>query len=59
MCDPMKMHGVHSIKFINAKQAKEIHKYKNLKVKLHKANAAFTIWVPDDGPKIENRKRLD
>jgi hypothetical protein len=38
----MKMHGMNNIKFINPKQAKEIHQYKNLKVKLHKANAA--IW---------------
>jgi hypothetical protein len=38
----MKMHGVNNIKFITAKQAKKIHQYKNLKVKLHKANEA--IW---------------
>jgi hypothetical protein len=35
------MHGVNSIKFITAKQAKEIHQYKNLRIKLHKANAAM------------------
>jgi hypothetical protein len=36
------MHGVNNIKFINARQAKEIHQYKNVTVKLHKMNAA--IW---------------
>jgi hypothetical protein len=41
MCDQMKMHGMNNIQFINAKQAKEIHQYKNLKVKLHKASAAI------------------
>jgi hypothetical protein len=38
----MKMHGVSDMKFINAKQTKEIYQYKDLKVKFHKANAA--IW---------------
>jgi hypothetical protein len=34
--------GTGSIKFINAKQATEIHAYKNIKRKLYKTNAA--IW---------------
>ena len=36
------MHGFMNIKFINAKQAIEIHAYKNTKRKLYKRNAA--IW---------------
>ena len=36
------MHGSMNIKFINAKQATEIHAYKNIKRKLYKTNAA--IW---------------
>jgi len=36
------MHGSMNIKFINAKQAKEVHAYKNIKRKLYKTNAA--IW---------------
>jgi hypothetical protein len=39
----MKMHGVNNTKFINAKQAEDIHQYKNLKLKLHKANAAVLV----------------
>jgi hypothetical protein len=38
----MKMHGPENIKFVNAKQAKEIYTYKNIKRKLYKINAA--IW---------------
>jgi hypothetical protein len=37
-----KMYGKNNIKFINARQAKEISQYKNTKEKLHKTNAA--IW---------------
>jgi len=36
------MRGLTNIKFINAKQAKGIHLYKNIKRKLYGANAA--IW---------------
>jgi len=36
------MHGSTNIKFINARQATEIHAYKNTKRKLYKTNAA--IW---------------
>jgi hypothetical protein len=36
------MHGTGNIKFVNAKQAKEIYTYKNIKRKLYKLNAA--IW---------------
>jgi len=36
------MHGSMNIKFINAKEATEIHAYKNTKRKLYKTNAA--IW---------------
>jgi hypothetical protein len=36
------MYGMNNIKFINARQAKEIYQYKNIKEKLHKTNAA--IW---------------
>ena len=36
------MHGSMNIKFINAKQATEIHAYKNTKRKVYKTNAA--IW---------------
>jgi hypothetical protein len=38
----MKMHGPGNIKCVNAKQAKEIYTYKNIKRKLYKINAA--IW---------------
>ena len=36
------MHGTMKIKFIEAKQAKEIYQYKNTKSKLYRTNAA--IW---------------
>jgi len=36
------MHGPLNVKFANAKQAYEIHQYRNSKEKLHKSNAA--IW---------------
>jgi hypothetical protein len=36
------MHGIQNIKFIDAKQAKEIHQFKNTKRKLYKTIAA--IW---------------
>ena len=36
------MHGQQNIKFCNAKQAQQIYKYKNIKTKLYKNNAA--IW---------------
>ena len=36
------MHGSMNVKFINAKQATEVHAYKNIKRKLYKTNAA--IW---------------
>jgi hypothetical protein len=36
------MHGPGNIKFVNAKQAKEIYTYRNIKRKLYKINAA--IW---------------
>jgi hypothetical protein len=36
------MHGTMNLKFINAKQAKEVYEYKNTKHKLHKTTAA--IW---------------
>jgi hypothetical protein len=38
----IEMHGQHNIKFSNAQQAKQIHRYKNIKLKLYKTNAA--IW---------------
>jgi len=36
------MHGPMNIKFVDAKQAKEIYQYKNVKGKLYKTSAA--IW---------------
>jgi hypothetical protein len=36
------MHGTVNLKFIEAKQAKEVYQYKNIKHKLHKTTAA--IW---------------
>jgi hypothetical protein len=36
------MHGQQNIKFCIAKQAKQTYKYKNIKIKLYKNNAA--IW---------------
>jgi hypothetical protein len=36
------MHGIHGIKIITAKQAREINNYQKTKQKLHKAKAA--IW---------------
>jgi hypothetical protein len=38
----LRTHGQQNIKFCTAKQAKEIYKYKNIKTKLYKNNAA--IW---------------
>jgi hypothetical protein len=37
----MKMHGPGNIKFVNAKQAKKIYTYRNIKRKLYKINAAI------------------
>ena len=34
-------YGTNNIKVINARQAKEIHQYRNIKNKLHKMNAAI------------------
>jgi hypothetical protein len=34
------MHGTMNLKFISAKQAKEVYEYKNIKQKLHKTTAA-------------------
>jgi hypothetical protein len=36
------MHGTMNIKFIDAKQAKDVYEFKNFKRKLYKTNAA--IW---------------
>ena len=36
------MHGSTKLKFSDAKQAREIYKYKNIKIKLYRTNAA--IW---------------
>ena len=36
------MHGQKNIKLCNAEQAKRVYQYKNIKIKLHKNNAA--IW---------------
>jgi len=36
------MHGTMNVKFIKAKQAKELYRYRNIKRKLYKTNAA--IW---------------
>ena len=36
------MHSPYNVKFINAQQAKQTYKYKNIKEKLYKNNAA--IW---------------
>jgi len=36
------MHETMNVKFINAKQAKEVYQYRNIKRKLYKTNAA--IW---------------
>jgi hypothetical protein len=50
------MHGSTKLKFSDAKQAREIYSYKNIKRKLYRTNAA--IWynnavlvlnTPDDG----------
>jgi hypothetical protein len=38
----VKMHGQQNVKFCIAEQAKPIYKYKNIKTKLYKDNAA--IW---------------
>jgi hypothetical protein len=35
------MYGMNGIKFIKARQAKEIYQYKNIEEKLHKTNAAI------------------
>ena len=36
------MHGSTKLKFSDAKQAREIYNYKNIKIKLYRTNAA--IW---------------
>jgi hypothetical protein len=45
--EDLKMHGTTNHKFINAKQARDIYAYKNLKQKLHKTIAA--IWFNNTG----------
>jgi hypothetical protein len=35
------MHGQQNIKICNAEQAKHLYRYKNIKTKLHKCNAAI------------------
>ena len=56
------IHGPHNIKLITAQQAKNVHTYENIMIKLYKCNAA--IWynntyqicniqlenAPEDGP---------
>ena len=44
------MHGSMNIKFINAKQAIDIHAYKNTKRKLYKTNTA--IWFNPLKPEL-------
>jgi hypothetical protein len=46
------IHGHTNVKFVNAKQAKETHQYRNTKEKLYKTNAA--IWYN----KIRREKQL-
>ena len=41
------MHGPYNVKFINGQQAKQTYKYKNIKEKLYKCNAA--IWYNKSG----------
>jgi hypothetical protein len=36
------MYGENNIKFVVARQAKDVYQYKNIKEKLHRTNAA--IW---------------
>ena len=36
------MHGQQNVKICDAKQAEQVHKHKNTKIKLYKSNA--TIW---------------
>ena len=36
------MHGHTNVKFVNAKQAKEAHQYRNTKEKLYKTNAEIS-----------------
>ena len=44
------MHGSMNNKFVNAKQATEIHAYKNIKRKLYKTKAA--IWFNPLNPEL-------
>jgi hypothetical protein len=37
------MHGQHSVKFINAQQAKSVYHYRNIKEKLLKTNASISF----------------
>ena len=39
----IKMHGQHSVKFINAQQAKSLYNYRNIKEKLLKTNASISF----------------
>jgi hypothetical protein len=47
------MHGNMNVKFVNAKQAKEIYQYRNTREKLYKTNAV--IWYN----KVCREKHLD
>ena len=42
------MHGQQNIKICNAEQAKHLYRYKNIKTKLYKCNAA--IWYNKRAP---------
>ena len=44
------MHGQQNIKICNAKQAKHLYRYKNIKTKLYKCNAA--IWYNKNGKTV-------
>ena len=40
------MHGAYNVKLINAQQAKRVYKYRNVKERLYKCNAAIGITKP-------------
>ena len=46
------MHGQQNIKIGDAKQAKQVHQYKNTKIKLYKCNAA--IWCKKNPAGLNN-----
>ena len=58
--DYTEMHGQQNIKICDAQQAKQVHQFKNTKIKLYKSNAAIwynkTYWIKQLIPTYVNMR---